>query len=293
MEDGCECENGFMVMEKQRYLSISDLESATGIPKSTIRYYVREGLIAPHIKTGKTMAYYTEDEVKRLELIKRLREEEKMPIKFIKAELANLEEEGAQPESRGRSIDRRQEIIHITADLFTQKGYDKVSIQDIVGELQMSKSTFYTYFNNKEELFLECADYIFHQIFNEVWDSIRQEKEVVPRIVKRGDVFIDAYPKWRDMMNQLRGIATSNNPAFVEKYKESFNYIVQPVIRDIAKAVEQGKMKKGVDPVVMGFAFMGIGEYAAELYHMFGEYDKQDILDQIGKILKGLVEEDR
>jgi AcrR family transcriptional regulator len=276
-------------MEKQRYLSIGDLEGATGIPKSTIRYYVREGLIAPHIKTGKTMAYYTEDEVKRLELIKRLREEEKMPIKFIKVELAHLEAEGVQPESRGRSIDRRQEIIHTSADLITQKGYDKVSIQDIVSELQMSKSTFYMYFNNKEELFLECADYIFHQIFNEVWDSIRQEKEVISRLIKRGDVFIDAYPKWRDMMNQLRGIATSNNPAFVEKYKESLNYIVQPVIRDIEKAVEQGKMKKSVDPEVMGFAFMGIGEYVAELYHIFGKYDKQEILDQVEQIMKGLL----
>ncbi len=275
-------------MEKQRYLTISELEEATGIPKSTIRYYVREGLIAPYIKTGKTMAYYAEEEVRRLELVKKLRDEEKMPIKFIKVELAQLEAEEVQPESRGRSIDRRQEIIHTTAYLFTHKGYDKVSIQDIVSELQMSKSTFYMYFNNKEELFLECADYIFHQIFDEVWDSIRQEKEVIPRLIKRGDVFIDAYPKWRDMMNQLRGIATSNNPAFVEKYRESLNYIVQPVIRDIKKAVEQGKMKETVDPEVMGFAFMGIGEYVAELYHIFGKYDKQEILDQVQQIMNGL-----
>jgi AcrR family transcriptional regulator/predicted transcriptional regulator len=282
-----------MEMEKQRYLTISELEDITGIPKTTIRYYIREGLISPHIKTGKTMAYYTEEEVKRLELIKRLREKEKMPIKFIKDELASLESEGARPEGRGKSIDRKQEIVHATAILFGQKGYEKVSIQDIVSELQMSKSTFYMYFNNKEELFLECTDYIFHQMFNEVWDGIRQEKDVIPRIIKRGDAFIDAYPKWRDMMNLLRGIAVSNDQAFVERYKESLNYIVQPIIRDIRRAVEQGEIVEDVNAEILGFAFMGIGEYLAELYHVFGKYDRQEILDQIEKILRGLMRTDR
>lgn len=277
-----------MEMEKQRYLAISELEEITGIPKTTIRYYIREGLIAPHIRTGKTMAYYTEEEVRRLELIKRLREKERMPIKFIKDELARFDAEGAQSESRVKSIDRRQEIIQTTAYLFTQKGYDKVSIQDIVSELQMSKSTFYSYFNNKEELFLECTDYIFHQMFNEVWDSIRQEKDVIPRILRRADAFIDAYPKWRDMMNLLRGIAISNNEAFIERYKESLNYIVQPVVRDVERAIQQGEIRKDANPEIMGFAFMGIGEYLAELHHIFGKYDKQDILDQVEQILKGL-----
>lgn len=280
-------------MEKQRYLTISELEDATGIPKSTIRYYVREGLIAPHIKTGKTMAYYTENEIRRLELIKKLRDEEKMPIRFVKNELARFEEESARPEDHVRSIDRRQEIVQTTARLFSQKGYDKVSIQDIVGELQMSKSTFYTFFNNKEELFLECTDFIFHQMFNEVWDSIRQEKDVLPRMIKRGEAFIDAYPKWRDMMNQLRGIAVSDNPSFMKKYKESLSYIVQPIIGDFERAVEQGRLREDINPEIMGFVFMGIGEYMSELHYLFNKYDKQEILDQVRQILLGLMENDQ
>lgn len=279
-------------MEKQRYLTISELEDATGIPKSTIRYYVREGLIAPNIKTGKTMAYYTEDEIRRLELIKKLRDEEKMPIRFVKDELARFEAERAQPEDRVRSIDRRQEIVQTTARLFSQKGYDKVSIQDIVGELQMSKSTFYTFFSNKEELFLECTDFIFHQMFNEVWDGIRQEKDVLPRMIKRGEAFIDAYPKWRDMMNQLRGIAVSDNPSFMKKYKESLSYIVQPIIGDFEKAVEQGRLREDINPEIMGFVFMGIGEYMSELHYLFNKYDKQEILDQVRQILLGLMKTD-
>ncbi|NPV58270.1 MAG: MerR family transcriptional regulator [Actinobacteria bacterium] len=277
-----------METDKHRYITISELERLTGIPKTTIRYYIREGLIAPHIKTGKTMAYYTEEEVKRLKLIRKLREKERLPVRFIKDEMAKFDAEGEQSEERGKSVDRRQEIIQTAALFFMQKGYERVSIQDIVGELQMSKSTFYSFFNNKEELFLECANYIFHQMFNEVWDNIRKERDVIPRLHKRTDAFLDAYPKWRDMMYLLRGIAISNNQEFIERYKESLNYIVQPIIHDVERAIEQGEMDKDLIPEIIGFALMGMGEYLAELHHVFGKYDKQTILEQGEKIQKGI-----
>ncbi len=274
-------------MEKAKYLTISDLESRTGIPKSTIRYYIHEGLISPYVKTGKTMAYYTEEDVRKLQLIRSLREEEKVPLKFIREELKNFNSEGGMQKDKTRAIDRKQEIIETAARLFTEKGYDKVSIQDIVGELQMSKSTFYVYFTNKEELFMECTDFIFHQMFNQVWESIRQENDVIARIIKRGEAFIEVYPTWRNMMNQLRGIAVKNNPEFMKKYKSSLNYIVQPLVRDVSIAVEQGVIID-VDPEVIGYALMGLGEYTAELHYLFGKHSKSEVLEQITRILDSL-----
>jgi hypothetical protein len=112
-------------------------------------------------------------------------------------------------------------------------------------------------------------------------------------MIKRGEAFIDAYPKWRDMMNQLRGIAVSDNPSFMKKYKESLSYIVQPIIGDFKRAVEQGRLRGDINPEIMGFVFMGIGEYMSELYHLFNKYDKQEILDQVRQILLGLMENDQ
>ncbi len=275
-------------MEKTRYLAISDLERLSGLPKTTIRYYIREGLIAPSMKTGKTMAYYTEDDVRKLELIRNLREEGKVPLKFIKDELENFEKEKGVEQDQTRSVDRRQEIIDVTARLFTQKGYDKVSIQDIVGELQMSKSTFYVYFSNKEELFMECADHIFHQMFNHVWENIRREKDVIVRLRKRTEAFMEVYPTWRDMMNQLRGIAVKDHPDFMEKYKSSVSYIVKYTIKDIETAVAQGRMKK-MNTEILGYGLTGVAEYVAELHYLFGKYSQEEILDQVSMILDSLL----
>jgi AcrR family transcriptional regulator/predicted DNA-binding transcriptional regulator AlpA len=273
-------------MERDKYLAISDLEKKTGIAKSTIRYYIHEGLLSPYIKTGKTMAYYTEEDVRKLQLIRNLREEGKVPLKFVKEELNNIEAEKGTQKDQTKSIDRRQEIIETTSRLFTQKGYDKVSIQDIVGELQMSKSTFYVYFANKEELFMECADHIFHQMFNHVWESIRQEKDVIARLRKRAEAFIEVYPTWRDMMNQLRGIAVKDHPEFMDKYKSSLSYIVKYTIKDIETAVEQGLLKD-VNPEILGYGLTGLTEYIAELHYLFGKYSKAEVFEQITNILDG------
>lgn len=276
-------------MEKSKYLAISDLERLSGIPKTTIRYYIREGLITAHMKTGKTMSYYTEEDVRKLQLIRNLREEGKVPLKFIKDELENFEIEKGIQRDPTKSVDRRQEIIEITARLFAQKGYDKVSIQDIVGELQMSKSTFYVYFANKEELFMECADHIFHQMFNHVWESIRQEKDIIARLRKRAEAFIEVYPTWRDMMNQLRGIAVKDHPEFMDKYKSSLSYIVNPTTRDIQKAVDQGLLKN-VNAEILGYGMTGLVEYIAELHYLFGKYSKEDVLKQISIVLDSLLQ---
>ncbi len=275
-------------MEKTRYLAMSDLERLSGLPKTTIRYYIREGLITPSMKTGKTMAYYSEDDVRKLELIRNLREESKVPLKFIKDELEDYEREKGVERDQTRSVDRRQEIIETTARLFTKKGYEKVSIQDIVGELQMSKSTFYVYFANKEELFMECADHIFHQMFNHVWESIRQEKDIIARLRKRAEAFIEVYPTWRDMMNQLRGIAVKDHPEFMEKYKSSVSYIVKYTIKDIETAIAQGLLKN-VNPEILGYGMTGLVEYAAELHYLFGKYSQEEILDQVSMILDSLL----
>jgi TetR/AcrR family transcriptional regulator, mexJK operon transcriptional repressor len=49
--------------------------------------------------------------------------------------------------------ERRREIVRKTADLFLEKGYADVSIDDIISRVGGSKATIYTWFGGKEGLF--------------------------------------------------------------------------------------------------------------------------------------------
>ncbi len=65
-------------------LKISELAEAAGVPAATVRHYLREGLLPDPVKTSRNMAYYPPEFIERIRLIKRLQEEQFMPLKVIR-----------------------------------------------------------------------------------------------------------------------------------------------------------------------------------------------------------------
>jgi DNA-binding transcriptional MerR regulator len=64
---------------------MKDLCEATGLPRQAIHFYIQQGLLPPGRKTGRNMAWYTEEHIERLRLIKKLQHEQFLPLKAIKA----------------------------------------------------------------------------------------------------------------------------------------------------------------------------------------------------------------
>src|ERR671937_777607 len=71
-------------MSSNGLLKISELAEASGVSAGTIKHYLREGLLPEPVKTSRNMAYYPEEFVERIRLIKRLQEERFMPLRVIK-----------------------------------------------------------------------------------------------------------------------------------------------------------------------------------------------------------------
>ena len=52
---------------------------------------------------------------------------------------------------------RRQQIIVATKKVFSEKGFNKATMDDIAGEAELSPGTLYLYFKNKEELYASLS----------------------------------------------------------------------------------------------------------------------------------------
>jgi TetR/AcrR family transcriptional regulator, mexJK operon transcriptional repressor len=95
-----------------------------------------------------------------------LRLENLMPIQDTKRSDRRRPRGAARGPGRPETVEQRRErIIRAAAPLFLKKGYDNVSIDEIIGVVGGSKATIYAWFGGKEGLFeavvrRECQDVI-------------------------------------------------------------------------------------------------------------------------------------
>jgi DNA-binding transcriptional MerR regulator len=89
-------------------LKMSELAERSGVSAGTIKHYLREGLLgSPEdvLRTSRNMAYYPEEFVERVRLIKRLQEERFMPLRVIRDLVAD------DPDRAARLIELEDRIL--------------------------------------------------------------------------------------------------------------------------------------------------------------------------------------
>ncbi|MCP4134348.1 MAG: TetR family transcriptional regulator [bacterium] len=257
-----------------KHLKISELSALTGISIPTIRFYIKEGLMPEPIKTSKTMAYYTQDHVDLLEEIKTLKEQESLSIKDIKSRLKNRIKPAKKAKPETLHTNQREDILNSATHLFREHGYETTSITDIVEHSGIGRGTFYTYFKNKEELFLECSDRVFLEI-DKGFSKITEEKNIELKLIKRGLFFFQRFRRIIDMMNQVRGSSWGSKKVYNKKFKQILNNLLDPIIKDISEGIDNG-IFRDIDPSLGAHIMVGLADYCSFLYR-YGDLLKSSI----------------
>jgi AcrR family transcriptional regulator len=270
--------------QESQWLRISDLERRSGVPRRTIHFYLRGGLLHPPMKTGQTMAYYDEAHLRRLEFIRKAREKGE-PLIAIRDRVAVLEAgpasgtgrsspAGSGPAGkrdqhprlpqRAQGIKTRETILELGCKLFREKGYRHTKVSDITRELNMGKGSFYFCFSDKKELFLECVPRIFESLFSTGWDSIRQVKNPQKRLELRAQAVLPVLKEFCTILQLLREALENPDPRLKRLGEETFLSVRRPVETDIRKGMEEG-LFRDLDPVITSTFLIGIME---SLYYL-------------------------
>lgn len=69
---------------KPGMMRMKQLSAASGVPKGTIQFYIKEGLIPRPYKTHANMAYYNDSHLNAIRLVKELQEKRFLPLSVIK-----------------------------------------------------------------------------------------------------------------------------------------------------------------------------------------------------------------
>ena len=141
-----------------RALTVSELEGESGVPRRTIYYYVRLGLLPEAQKASRTRALYTEDHLALLRDIEALRAEGLRPA-AIRVRLAGrvraAGENGVDLVAR-RDEEVREAILRAATRSFAHKGYKGTRVADLVAELGITPQLLYQHFATKRDLFVAC-----------------------------------------------------------------------------------------------------------------------------------------
>ncbi len=274
-------------------MKIKELETKSETSRTTIHFYLRRGLLHPPRKTGRTMAYYNNSHLVQLKKIKELKKGNRVPVAFLKEQLALARDQTfSGSESEDSSIfgkptpttrekkKKHQMIIQKAIEIFSTNGYHKTKISDITNALKISTGTFYIYFSNKHELFIEVIDEVFRTIVGDAAIALKEEKDFVERMRIRGRVFYNNYTKYSELLNQLRAEVTRGSTWSAEKFKSIYHGLTLPVIIDIQSAVDEGIIKP-VDSDLTAYSLTGLVEIMALRLTLDNKYKNKDVEDYI------------
>jgi AcrR family transcriptional regulator len=243
----------------QRLYRISQLERLTEIPRRTILFYVEKGLLHPPVKTGRTMAYYDDAHYRKLAFIKSAKRKG-LPLIAIRKMIEKREAEGngfgprlkkdfilegrkevkkKEPRKRAGEV-TRERIVKEGSRIFQEKGFKDTRVNDIIHRLNIGKGSFYSYFSNKEELFLECVPLIFEKFFSEGWERIRKEKDPYKRLMLRADVTIPVIDEFITIMQLCQEALKEADPNLRNLGQKIYRSVCRPIEADIVKGIEQG-----------------------------------------------------
>ena len=139
----------------------------------------------------------------------------------------------------------KDKIIKKAADLYFKYGIKNVTMDQIAGELGISKKTIYQYFSGKERLVRDVVNFIFDQIQNQIdqvclmklnpYQELFKIKDIIKENLKRAD----ASPHYQ-LKKYYPEIATS-----LEQMK--FNSIMECLEHNLKKGIKQGYYKENID----------------------------------------------
>lgn len=240
-------------------LTISALERETGVPRSTIHFYVREGLLHRPQKTAASRALYTQDHVRLLRRISELKVAGHS-LAEIKAELGEeLAEAGANNvDLAGRESERiRRAILRVATEEFATKGYKGTHVATIIRNLGITSQIFYSHFASKLELFVESFRTFLTWNLAFVEPKVMESDDPGERLLWRLLADHRATQFGSQVMEQIN-CETSLSPADRHKLSEqAWDEVVPRIVSEFESAIQPGSPPPPISLELLCYSLLG------------------------------------
>ena len=242
-------------------LTISELEQATSTPRSTIYFYVREGLLPEAQKAAASRAVYSGLHVEALREIRRLKHEG-VPLDEIRRRIGPLVEQrqAAEPDLVAqRTAATREAILQAAALHFARRGYRRTRIGDIIKAVAITPPVFYAHFATKRQLFLESFNVFVRWTSALIEPPLADEPDPAVRLIMRTYAYWGLQRLSPDLLGLARAEAFQEDEETRAAVQEAQRIITDGPTRDLA-ALRCGRDHPRASDELMAYSLFGATE---------------------------------
>jgi AcrR family transcriptional regulator len=181
-----------------------------------------------------------------------------------------------------RTRETRDKLLRTARSIFEQEGYDATSISSIVEAAQVSRGTFYLYFQSKEDIFRTLAQEIQNDLLElQTWPRKLRLQEGIERSIATFMVF---YRDNARMMAVLEQVATYD-PSFRALRREMRRSIADRAVRFIRDLQRKGTIDREIDARIAGIALTGMVDRFAYVWHILEEdFDEDEVVTNLTRL---------
>ncbi len=197
------------------------------------------------------------------------------------------------------AVNRREDILHVAAELFSRQGYHDTTVADIARAAGIAQGTVYLYFGSKKEVFSALVDQtlsLFHDVLIQFVD-LRQVDDIhtlirqLPRIYEQVlRLFHENRTLTRLMLTEVRGA----DPEIEAKLANFYANVSKQIETGIRLRMERGFYRSDIDAALITQCLLGMMERLAA--HFLLEREKPDFASMAVQLarfeLNGLIHPD-
>lgn len=154
-------------------------------------------------------------------------------------------------------------ILDVAAQLFMQRGYRAVSINDIIQVAGITKPTLYYYFSDKEELFVQMGLRVLAAMHQPLTDLVAADRPLNERLQAMATVLMDYEGDMRMMRHEM--MEHLGDAARARLSVAFYRHLFTPLTRVMDEAIAAGLIRSDLSAATAAMLFLSLCETFHEM----------------------------
>jgi len=166
------------------------------------------------------------------------------------------------PRREREKLRQRREMLATALDLFSQKGYHNVSMQEIAEKAEFAIGTLYKFFQSKEDLYKALVRELCDKFEDAITRAIELPQDEVEKLRSyvraKTEVFRRNLPFIRLFLAESRGASFNLKAGLDDEIRKRYYDFLESLAAIFASGIENQRFKKIADPYYLAVALSSV-----------------------------------